>query len=234
MVNIDTVYQRVLALANKEQRGYITPQEFNLFANQAQMDIFEQYFYDRGQFGRIPGNKTMYADPVDILEEKIEIFHRGQTLGDGTSNVFNINDLNFELYRLKQVRYNRTDGVGVKVEKTIHDKFTLSINSPLTSPTLMRPIYYLRNTSIIVNPSEITEIDVNYIKKPTTVQWNGYDTPSGQLYNENESTNFELHPSEEPNLVLNILKLAGIAMKDPSLYQLGAAEEAKDIQQEKQ
>ena len=169
-----------------------------------------------------------------MVEEKIEIFHRSQTLGNGTSNVFNTNDLDFELYRLKQVRYNRTDGVGVKIEKTTHDKFQLAINSPLTSPTLMRPIYYLRNTSIIVNPSEITEIDVNYIKKPINVQWNGYETPSGQLYNENESTNFELHPSEEPNLVLNILKLAGIAMKDPSLYQLGAAEEAKDIQQEKQ
>ena len=33
MVNINNVYQKVLALANKEQRGYITPQEFNLFAN---------------------------------------------------------------------------------------------------------------------------------------------------------------------------------------------------------
>ena len=55
-VSVDTVYQRVLALANKEQRGYITPQEFNLFANQAQMDIFEQYFYDINQFGKIPGN----------------------------------------------------------------------------------------------------------------------------------------------------------------------------------
>ena len=234
MVNIDTVYQRVLALANKEQRGYITPQEFNLFANQAQMDIFEQYFYDRAQFGRIPGNNTMYADPIDILEEKIEILHRGQTLGDGTSNVFNTNNLTFDLYRLKQVRYNRTDGTGVKVEKTTHDKFQLSRNSPLTSPTLTRPIYYLRNTSIIVNPAEITEIDVNYIKKPTTVQWSGYNTPSGQLYNQTESINFELHPSEEPNLVLNILKLAGIAMKDASLYQLGAAEETRDIQQEKQ
>ena len=170
-----------------------------------------------------------------IGEEKIEIFHRGQTLGDETSNVFNTNDLDFELYRLKQVRFNNTtSNIGVKIEKTTHDKFQLARNSPLTSPTLMRPIYYLRNTSIIVNPSEITKIDVNYIKKPTTVQWNGYNTPSGQLYNETESTNFELHPSEEPNLVLNILKLAGIAMKDPSLYQLGAAEEAKDIQQEKQ
>ena len=39
MVNINTVYQRVLTIANKEQRGYITPQEFNILANQAQMDI---------------------------------------------------------------------------------------------------------------------------------------------------------------------------------------------------
>ena len=33
MVNIDTVYQRVLAIANKEQRGYITPLEFNLLTS---------------------------------------------------------------------------------------------------------------------------------------------------------------------------------------------------------
>ena len=40
MVIIDTVYQKVLAFANKEQRGYITPQEFNLYADQAQKEIF--------------------------------------------------------------------------------------------------------------------------------------------------------------------------------------------------
>ena len=42
-VNIDNVYQKVLALANKEQRGYITPQEFNLLADKAQKDIFESW-----------------------------------------------------------------------------------------------------------------------------------------------------------------------------------------------
>ena len=46
MVNVDTVYQRVLAIANKEQRGYITPLEFNLLANQAQLSIFENYFVE--------------------------------------------------------------------------------------------------------------------------------------------------------------------------------------------
>ena len=69
-VSIDTVYQKVLAIANKEQRGYVTPQEFNLLANQAQLEIFEQYFYDLSQFMRRPGNDTIYADQVDTLKEK--------------------------------------------------------------------------------------------------------------------------------------------------------------------
>ena len=73
---IDTVYQTVLALANKEQRGYITPQEFNLFARQAQMEIFEQYFYDLNQFKRVPGNQSEYADMIKILEDKISIFYK--------------------------------------------------------------------------------------------------------------------------------------------------------------
>ena len=78
-VSIDTIYQRVLALANKEQRGYITPQEFNLFANQAQMEIFEQYFYDIKQFNRMPGNTQEYSDPLSVLYEKIGVFEVQQS-----------------------------------------------------------------------------------------------------------------------------------------------------------
>ena len=74
MVNIDTVYQKVLAIANKEQRGYITPQEFNLFADYAQKDIFEKYFYDVNQFKRVPGNSTDYSNMLNNLEEKISLF----------------------------------------------------------------------------------------------------------------------------------------------------------------
>ena len=73
-VSINTVYQRVLGILNKEQRGYVTPQEFNLFANQAQMDLFEQYFYDINQFGRIPGNSTEFSDMLKLLNEKIALF----------------------------------------------------------------------------------------------------------------------------------------------------------------
>ena len=93
-VSVDTVYQRVLALANKEQRGYIPPVKFNLFANQAQMDIFEQYFYDRAQFGRRNGNQTVVADPIDILQEKISNF---QTYDNVATVISNVGDVNLNI-----------------------------------------------------------------------------------------------------------------------------------------
>ena len=73
-ISVNTVYQRVLGVLNKEQRGYVTAKEFNLFANQAQQDLFEQYFYDINQFGSVPGNDTEYSDMLTLLNEKINIF----------------------------------------------------------------------------------------------------------------------------------------------------------------
>ena len=80
MVNINTVYQKALAIINKENRGYLTPQEFNLFANQAQLEIFEQYFFDLNQYKRLATNDTEYADLYKITDEKLSKFKKQSTL----------------------------------------------------------------------------------------------------------------------------------------------------------
>ena len=53
------------------------------------------------------------------------------------------------------------------------------------------------------------------------------------MYDPSQSLNFELHPSEENNLIIKILTLAGISIKDPAMYQIAVAEDNKNIQQEK-
>lgn len=73
-VSIDRVYQTVLTIVNKEGLGYITPQEFNLYANQAQMEIFEKYFYDEYREAAKPNLPATYYR--DNLTEKIAIFNR--------------------------------------------------------------------------------------------------------------------------------------------------------------
>ena len=107
MVRVDNVYQKILALANKEQRGYITPQEFNLFADHAQMDIFEQYFYDLEQRQRDIGTEIDYADITTNIEEKITIFEvNDQSLGiQGSQGDVYISSLQ-DFYRLGNIKVN--------------------------------------------------------------------------------------------------------------------------------
>jgi hypothetical protein len=53
------------------------------------------------------------------------------------------------------------------------------------------------------------------------------------LYNANESTDFELHPSEETELVIKVLEFAGLVVKDIGLYQIANQIEGQTNQQEK-
>ena len=227
MVSVDNVYQKVLALANKEQRGYITPQEFNLFANQAQMDIFEQYFYDINQFGRIPGNDTEYSDMLNYLEERIHFFETEKSVNKTPGTSFYDFQSTADPYKIGSVSYN-----GSNCEKINANKLEKINKSPLLKPSISRPVHVIKNDyQIYVYPQEIIDpIIVNYIRRPEDAAWASI---SG-LYNEGNSVNFELHPSEETKLVIKILGLAGITLKDPNLYQIAGAEDNKNIQQEKQ
>ena len=225
-ISINTVYQRVLAILNKEQRGYLTPVEFNLFANQAQLDIFEQYFYDLNQFSRLPGNSTEYSDMVDILEEKISIF---ETTGSTTyANSYWPEPA--DLYRLGSIVYN-----GSEAEHVNKNEYLYITSSPLSKPTNDFPIYTRDASGIkVYGKTEVTTgVTFQYVKKPTEAEWK-YTVVNGEaLYLATGTVDFELHESEETDLVIKILQLAGVSIKDPSIYQVGTAEEAKDVQQEK-
>ena len=43
---INSVRNTVLAILNKNNYGYIAPNDFNLYAKQAQLDLFEDLFYE--------------------------------------------------------------------------------------------------------------------------------------------------------------------------------------------
>ena len=224
-VNVDTVYQRVLALANKEQRGYVTPLEFNLLANQAQLDIFEQYFYDINQFAVIDDIGAEYSDAVDTLEEKISIFETSGTVTGGSI-------LPSNLYRIGTVIFG-----GNEVEQIEQKKFLYVNSSPLTVPTNNRPIYTRSGNAITVYGDggiPITSgVTCNFVKQPNSVNW-GYNVVDGKaLYNAGTSINFELHNSEETKLVIKILELAGVVINKPGLVSIAAQKETSKLQQEK-
>ena len=239
MISIDRVYQKVLTLANKEQRGYITPQEFNLLADQAQMDIFEQYFYDLNQFNRAGGNGTEYGNIMQILEEKIAIFERTHVAMSSVSN--NTATLPTNIYRLGTVFYNNgTDNV--IISKVLKKDVERMNQAPLYKPTEARPVYVRQDkTQIIIFPTTATpaystsNLNCHNIVKPATPKWTYTIVNEQALYNSSaaDHQNFELHPSEEQELVFNILELAGITINKPGIVQLADKENMQDDQNQK-
>ena len=240
-ISVDRVYQKVLALANKEQRGYITPQEFNLFADHAQMDIFEQYFYDLEQRQRAPGNELDYADMVTNLEEKISMFEiYDQGAGVQAGGEIHLSGLS-DLYRLGVVQAVYPGQPTKIVEQVQLNEISRYENSPLGMWTESRPIYSkfsTTNTPVVIKIYPIpASVSVSYVRKPKKPNWTYLISGSkNALYNPSatDHQDFELHSSEENNLVLKILQLAGIAIKDFQLTGVAGQEEAKGIQQEKQ
>lgn len=242
-VSVDTVYQRVLGILNKEQRGYVTPQEFDLFANQAQMDIFEQYFYDINQFGRLHGNSTEYSDMLNLLNEKINIFETVAPPSRNSADTHFIEPPN--LYRLGTVVYKNTTtnpfGVTsteqIEAERINANEFLYINSSPLTRPNNIRPVFVSNASGIkVYGSSEITDpalVDYQYIRTPAQVQW-GYQIVFNEpLYDASSTVNFELHDSEETELVIKILEMCGVLIKDLSLYQVFDKEDQETIQQQK-
>ena len=232
MVSIDTVYQRVLAIINKENRGYLTPQEFNLFANQAQNEVFDQYFFDLNQYKRLKNNSTEYANLYKITNEKLSKFKKNATL---TYSIDHFN-LPSDIHKLGTVIYNNTMPIDEVDTKTLLE-YQLS---KLTTPTTNNPVYIqnIANTqgdwSIKIYPTTInSSITANYVRKPVEVNWSYTNVNGTALYNAGNSQNFELHETEETALVLKILLYAGISIKDPDIAGIADNKETKKITQEK-
>jgi|TARA_R110002153_G_scaffold4195_8_gene20178 hypothetical protein len=88
---INSVRQTVMSVLNKNNYGYISPSDFNLFAKQAQLDLFENYFYSYNyqilkENGRQSG--TGYADITKGLEEVIDTFSETKFLVHNYQNRF--------------------------------------------------------------------------------------------------------------------------------------------------
>ena len=110
---INEVRNTVLAIANKNNYGYISPQDFNLYCEQAQLDIFENYFYQYNSWlikenQRVSG--TGYADIVKGLEEVIDSFSAQVFLDQTVANLNNASlyELPADYYLINKVLYYPT------------------------------------------------------------------------------------------------------------------------------
>ncbi len=309
-VNVDIVYKTVLLILNQQQRGYVTPDEFNKFGTQVQRTMFEGYASDLNQQYRLPQNDTEYGNRVKNIDKMLEPF---QTIGPATFNVdrfippgtstlpafsqiftqvvlgntiFNVttwttaqsqnanvlvllnglpqvdgvdytwspnsNVLQFtvaplvadvitiqlfpsDFYRIGSVIYTNPYGVSKEAQYIQRNELIKQELSPIAKPTAVFPTYLYEGGELFVYPQTIQSgITVSYIRTPLDVVWNYTTGGQGQyIYNANGSQDFELHVSEQTEIILRILVYAGIVIEDPTVIQLAAGIIQQEDQNEK-
>jgi hypothetical protein len=170
-INVDTVYKTVLLILNSEQRGYMTPDEFNRIGSQVQRQIFEAYFEDLNQQLRVPQSDMEYSDRVAITDEKIAEFKT--ELNPTGTNPFTVPD---NLYRLGSITYEPNVNTYKEIQRVGRAEIYNIRKAPLTAPTTSYPIYLYEDNKALVYPETIVDpahIKMQYVKKPTDIRW-GY------------------------------------------------------------
>ena len=227
-INVNTVYKTVLLILNQQQRGYMTPDEFNKIGTQVQLNIFEKYEDDLNQMYRVAQNDTEYADRVKNIEENLQFFQRtGATAYVGPHFTLTPTDI----YRLGTVFYNSA----ALTQYAQRNEVTQLLLSPLTQPTNDFPIYLYESNLLYVYPTTIqTGITISYLKTPANIAW-GYGVGNlGQyVYNAGTSTDFELNVSEQTNVITRVLAYAGVVINDPTIIQVASQEIANEEQNSK-
>ena len=166
MVSINDVYITVQAILNKEQRGYVAPIEFNRYAEQAQLEILENYFVDKSHFNASRKGADMMQQ--ESLREKIDIFaeYAQDLVYNTTTNRYT---LPTGLYMLEDVYYETNDRTAV-VDKIKHKGSRYIKNSPLTRPNITFPKYERYGNELEILPNTITSQTITDTRTSTDGQ----------------------------------------------------------------
>jgi hypothetical protein len=243
-INVNTVYTTVLSILNKEQRGYLTPDEFNKVATQVQLEIFESYFENLNQQLRSPQNNTEYANRVKLLREKIATFETSAVATVALSGIFGQATLPADLHRFGMLEYTNGSKLPVEVEKLSRHMVLQARRSQLTSPSQDYPICYIEGNKLNILPGIATAAAgangspaqvymIEYVKKPISPTWAfTINSVGGYVYNAGGSVDFEISDVDQTELITKILMYTGVIIRDPELMQAAAGASAAQDQLE--
>jgi len=152
-INVNSVYQTVLLILNKEQRGYITPQEFNNIANQVQLEIFNSYFPDGDQANRKnqtnQQNNTEFYNSFDNQDSRLDPFKLTTTefVYDSVEDAWYYPSNVLQISKIGAVYCNYNNNqLNKEADRLSFKEFKTTSASKLTAPTNNYPIFYVTYT----------------------------------------------------------------------------------------
>lgn len=248
MINI--VRNTVLSILNKNNYGYLSPSDFNLFAKNAQLAIFEDYFYQINYQTNKENARMSRSGLSDIgqqLKEIVEYFTIAPiVLTRDANNVYfapSVITTGFDYYSILNVYCYDTSVTPKRylgeAEKMDISRVELLKNSMLTKPSKAFPSYALNENKITILPETINTVNAvecQYIRYPKDPKWTFVSLAGGSPSFDQSAADyqdFELPTEAQDDLIVKICQMAGISIRESEVYQYAKSEEQFTNQDQK-
>jgi hypothetical protein len=198
MVSVQQVYETLKDLANKDQKGFITPAVFNNFAGVAQINIYNELFQELVKAKQIqrqnfdPGRDKSVRKQAT---EDLSVFIVSDFVIENNDDQGNIFSKPLNLSKIISISYSTQDRTEIEVVEgedpvveadvvikrherrsveLVYDaeKIDRILTSNLSTPTESFPVALIAQ-DIEVFPSTISDIRVTYYRRPGSINQAG-------------------------------------------------------------
>jgi hypothetical protein len=218
-MNVNDMYRICQFAVNKAQNGYLTPSEFNLTINQAQVSYqdyllgeFQQYQYGRSQA------RINYSQNENIRQRLSPLI---------TNTTLTINGSGEAAYPADYVQADTVITTDFKRVRFAQQDSLYSYYNSEIDPIATNPIYLLEPTGFQFYPVTLGSAILTYVKDAPEIIW-GYNSISGRPVYDPAPYNPSINTgSQQPvwdnvdllEIIARALKLIGLNLQDGQVQQ---------------
>lgn len=220
MVSVLQVYNALKDLANKEQKGFVTPQVFNSFAALAQMNIYNELFTELVDAKRLGRQNFDPGRDKSVRKQRLEdlsFFVRRVTLSasstikpNNLSKIISITvDSDLEVANVLDGNgQTQDDGQGGIVTENLENRVSCELvydvekmdrilGSNLSTPTAEFPVALISSNIEVFPATGVESRELTYYAKPTSFDFYGVISEGSPFY-DFEVANFNGNDLEVP------------------------------------
>ena len=240
-MTIDEVYRLVQTFANKEQRGFITPSEFNLLAKQAELELYNKRLSLIKEKNPTRKSQGIYAEGLtpELAKQDISRFFSflRRNIGD-TTNSYQGGSTSMDADYIENIMHSQDESFNIATNIPVEIVEAKDVNqvlrSSLVSPSMMYPIALMTKSSgssiqLNVFPESVSSIIVYYYyyDNVNSPKWS-YATVAGKpVYDVTSSRQFRISPRVHGELVIKILEYLGVTIREADVVQYAQGSEVK-------
>ena len=238
-MTIDEVYKLVQVFANKEQRGFISPSDFNLLAKQAEHELYNKRLSIVKQKSPTRKSQGLYAENLspELARQDIATFlvrsdvdtSNSKVPAKGT-NVSVTSDYIESMFIHVDEHHDISNHIPVDIVEP--KDISQILRSSLVKPSIEYTVALLGadgGTSKVfsVFPESIDKVIIYHYINTNTPKWS-YVTVAGKPVHDFSSSNgFKISSRCHGEIVVKILEYLGVSIREADVVQYAQASELK-------